>query len=223
MRVFRQQIAFVAALSAAILWTAVGTGSAEELMSQRLSALMDQNRSAISDINPEQLASLAATPRVATRPTAESDVYSRAYLDSLPDASGDQQWHCLAEAIYFEARGEEIQGMFAVGEVILNRVSSGSFPGTICRVVNQGTGARYACQFSYTCDGQSDAIHERDAWALVGKIARLLIDGQATDLVHGATYYHANTVTPSWARRFEKVASIGNHYFYAEPVRTASN
>ena len=140
--------------------------------------------------------------------------YDPAYLASVPPASGGADWECLAEALYFEARGENIRGMFAVGEVVLNRVDSAKFPGSVCAVVNQGTGQRYQCQFSYTCDGNSEKIRELAAWRRVGKVARLLLDGAPRDLTSGATYYHTRSVNPSWARRFDRTASIGAHYFY---------
>ncbi|HBT02398.1 MAG TPA: cell wall hydrolase, partial [Citreicella sp.] len=44
--------------------------------------------------------------------------------------------------------------------VIMNRVDSPRFPSTVCAVVKQGTGRKHACQFSYTCDGQPEQIHE---------------------------------------------------------------
>ena len=73
-------------------------------------------------------------------------------LLSLPIPKSGKQMSYLAEALYFEARGESIQGQLA-GEVVLNRVEDPRFPNSICKVINQGTGRRFACQFTYTCDG----------------------------------------------------------------------
>lgn len=116
-------------------------------------------------------------------------VPSLAQLDRLPAASGDAQWRCLAEAIYFEARGEPLEGQFAVAEVILNRVDSARFPGSICSVVRQGSSRPNACQFSFKCDGKPELIHERDAFARAGKIARMMIDGRERALTSGAKYF----------------------------------
>jgi hypothetical protein len=77
-------------------------------------------------------------------PATDAGIYSKAYLRGLPVAKGGKEWACLTEALYFEARGETVKGQFAVGEVILNRVSSPSFPDTICGVINQGTGRKFA-------------------------------------------------------------------------------
>ncbi len=190
---------------------------AQDVLAARLGALLGQERRALAVVPSAQLAALTAPPpaqtrNIQTRTGAIS--YDPAYLASVPPASGGADWECLAEALYFEARGENIRGLFAVGEVVLNRVDSGKFPGSVCAVVNQGTGQRYQCQFTYTCDGNSDAIHELAAWRRVGKVARLLLDGAPRDLTNGATYYHTRGVNPSWARRFDRTASIGAHYFY---------
>ena len=87
----------------------------------------------------------------------------------------DPEWYCLTEAIYFEARGESFQGQVAVAEVILNRVDNDRWPDTICGVVNQGTGRKYACQFSYTCDGIPDTVNDRGSWSKLGRIAKIMI------------------------------------------------
>ena len=76
----------------------------------------------------------------------------------MPVATGGDQWSCLAEALYFEARGESLQGIVGVAEVILNRVDDRRYPNSLCGVVNQGTGERYRCQFTYTCDGRPETI-----------------------------------------------------------------
>ncbi len=149
--------------------------------------------------------------------------YSREWIDSRPEASGDEDWACLSEALYFEARGETVKGQFAVAEVILNRVRSTRFPDTPCGVIKQGTGKRFQCQFTYTCDGRAERISEPGAYDRVAKVARLILDGAAGDLTDGATYYHNTSVRPSWSRKFKKTASIGVHIFYKPNYRTASS
>lgn len=136
-------------------------------------------------------------------------------LDEMPSATGDTEWQCLREALYFEARSETLAGQLAVGEVILNRVDSDSFPDSVCGVVQQGAHRLNACQFSYNCDGKSEHFSEPKALARAGKIARMMLDGTARVLTSGATYYHATSVNPSWARVFNKTAQIGRHAFYS--------
>lgn len=163
-------------------------------------------------------ARVAAKPVGPANPVVE---YSATFLAGLPGATGDDQWQCLAQALYFEARGESVKGQFAVAEVVLNRVDSGLYPRSICGVVHQGS--RYACQFSFVCDGYADRIRERAAYAQVAKIARLMIDGAPRDLTAGATHFRTGAVMPNWARAFPQTARIGAHYFYRQPMRLASN
>ncbi|WP_151720108.1 cell wall hydrolase [Gemmobacter serpentinus] len=140
--------------------------------------------------------------------------YDAGFVDTLPVASGNEQWQCLATALYHEARGETIRGQFAVAEVILNRVDSPAYPRSICGVVQQG--GKGGCQFSFTCDGKSDRVSERGAWIRAGKIARIMMDGAPRALTSGATHFHTVGVRPDWSRRFDRTASIGAHLFYRQ-------
>jgi hypothetical protein len=155
--------------------------------------------------------------RPRSRPDGPRGRYERNWLAGLPEASGGEEWRCLTEALYFEARGEDTRGIFAVAEVILNRVDSRRFPSTVCAVVNQGTGEIYRCQFTYTCDGLAENIREPRAWRRVGKVARLMLDGAPRVLTQGATHYHTLAVDPRWASRFALVSTIGEHAFYRMP------
>ncbi|MFQ6554253.1 cell wall hydrolase [Aestuariibius insulae] len=205
-----------------------GVAQASELMSARLGALLGSDLASIEPA-PASDAMVFSAPVVVTEASIALDVdeseieYNRSFLAELPEADGGQQWECLSEALYFEARGESVSGIFAVAEVIMNRVESARYPDTVCEVVNQGTGRKYACQFSYTCDGIAEVINEPRAYARVGKVARLLLDGAPRQLTQGATHYHTKAVNPNWASVFPKTAAIGAHYFYREITRTAAS
>lgn len=149
--------------------------------------------------------------------------FSKSWLDAQPKAKGGDELQCLAEALYFEARGETVKGQFAVAEVILNRVKSERFPGSACGVINQGTGKKYQCQFTYTCDGYKEVINEPRAFERVSKVARAALDGAAPELTEGATHYHTTAVNPRWSRVYTKTTAIGEHIFYRHTWRTASN
>jgi len=199
---------------------------ADEVLASRLSALLGQERQAVASIPDARMTALTVVPTPADRgiATAPKTVrYTNAFLSEMPTATGGPQWRCLSEALYFEARGETAEGLFAVGEVILNRVDSANYPNSICGVINQGTGRKYACQFTYTCDGRPENISEPRAFSRVGKVARLLIDGAPRGLTGGATHYHTKAVSPSWARRYPRTATIGFHIFYRQSYQTASN
>jgi spore germination cell wall hydrolase CwlJ-like protein len=149
--------------------------------------------------------------------------YDADFLDALPKASGGERWRCLAEALYFEARGEEVKGMFAVAEVILNRVDSPRYPNTVCDVIYQGTGRLFECQFTYSCDGQPETILEKRAYETVAKVARVMLDGAPRSLTDGATHYHTKSVRPHWSRVYPRTTTIGYHIFYRQPERYALN
>ncbi len=216
--------AFRAAITAACFCFCGSVVAADELLASRLGALLGQERQALAVVPDSRMSVLTSLPPADERgvETQSGVIYDRAYLASQPAATGGSQWECLAQALYFEARGESVRGMFAVGEVILNRVDSRAYPDTLCRVINQGTGRRHACQFSYTCDGRPETIAEPRAWERVGKVARLLMDGTPRALTGGATHYHTKAVNPNWAQLFPRTASIGSHYFYRQPLRIAS-
>ena len=144
--------------------------------------------------------------------------------ETVEDTIDPDELHCLAEALYFEARGERLTGVFGVAEVILNRRDSGSYPDTVCGVVRQGAnGQLWGCQFSYNCDGQPETITDQAAWDRVSTVARTMLADGPRHLTKGATHYHTRAVSPSWASRIPRTAEIGAHLFYREPIRTASN
>lgn len=211
----------LAGASAAMAGGGVSSGTATDPTAAhdaRLSALLDGERRGIKAISLQRLRKLAGVPegrRTGEAPTSLE--YTRTWLDAQPEATGGDALACLAEALYFEARGETVKGQFAVAEVILNRVDSDLYPDTVCGVINQGTGKRYQCQFTYTCDGHAEVIREPRAYARVAKVARAMLDGVPRTLTDGATHYHTTAVNPRWARVFPRTARIGVHLFYRHP------
>ena len=150
------------------------------------------------------------------------DTGARLSSDPLALAGvSDSELKCLADAIYFEARGEGRMGQIAVAQVVLNRVKNKNYPNTICGVVYQGQDARHRCQFSFACDGVSDRITDRGSWRRAVNIAQeMLTDGDSLYLaeVGKATHYHATYVLPRWAGEMKRMDTIGHHVFY-EPQR----
>jgi hypothetical protein len=122
---------------------------------------------------------------------------------------------CLAEAIYFEARGEAVRGQMAVAQVVLNRVFSGKYPNTVCGVVYQNANRRLHCQFTFACDGIPDIVREADMWERAKTIAAEMLDGKLwLPEVGKATHYHAYWVHPGWVREMTKMHRLGVHTFY---------
>jgi len=147
------------------------------------------------------------------------EIVDQNYIDGLPSFQGGQEWKCLTDALYFEARGESIMGQFAVAEVIVNRASSSRFPDTVCGVVNQGANkSRYRCQFTYMCDGLLESIKDKTSYLRAGKIARMTLWDVNINLTNGALYYHAKSVNPSWAKKLASTGIIGGHKFYSDKL-----
>ena len=129
-----------------------------------------------------------------------------------------EEW-CMAQNIYYEARGSNRADRIAVADVVLNRVKDTRYPNTICEVVKQGKQhadgrmKRNACQFSWYCDGKSDWPRDMDAWVDAQQIAYNMIqwsDGRG--LTEGATHYHAKYVSPEWAKDFDLIGRIGDPF-----------
>ncbi|MFD1912780.1 cell wall hydrolase [Halodurantibacterium flavum] len=186
----------------------------------RIAALFGQENAAIGAMDQSRISRMTTTPEAAADLQVVEIRYDANWVAGLPAQNGNAEWECLAKALYFEARGEPIRGQFAVAEVILNRVDAVEYPNTICGVVHQGNSR--ACQFSFVCDGKSDAIREAGAYQQVGKIAALMMAGAPRALTDGATHFHTNAVRPRWASRFPRTTTIGAHRFYRQPVQLAA-
>jgi hypothetical protein len=126
-----------------------------------------------------------------------------------------QELNCLAEAIYFEARGEPYDGQIAVAQVVVNRVRNSFYPDSICGVVYQNKHWRNRCQFSFACDRIPDRINEPEAWTKAMAFAEGVMTGEKfIEEVDDSTHYHADYVWPRWVRGMVKRDKIGRHIFY---------
>ena len=136
-------------------------------------------------------------------------------LGLFADKSRAKSEKCLAEAVYFEARGEAVRGQIAVAQVVLNRAFSGKYPDTVCGVVYQNKHRHLACQFTFACDNNPDVIREPDMWDRAQKIAKAILDGRLwLPEVDRSTHYHAYWVRPSWVSEMKKTYKFGVHTFY---------
>lgn len=121
----------------------------------------------------------------------------------------DEETNCLATAVYFEARGESLEGQLAVARVVMNRASSGRYPPDWCGVVKQ------PAQFSFVRHGQfPQADFNSDAWRRAEAIAELAAANVVPSLAPDVLWYHANYVAPTWRHSLQEVQQIGAHIFY---------
>lgn len=118
---------------------------------------------------------------------------------------------CLAEALYFEARGTGETGRRAVGEVILNRAADPRFPSTICEVVDERNNG--VCQFSYRCN-PSLTYNEPEALARANTTAQTLLTSRGGDITNGALFFHAASMAPGWFGTLNRLGTFGGNIFY---------
>ena len=128
--------------------------------------------------------------------------------DYKDGAQLDREGNCLATAVYFEARGESLEGQLAVADVVLNRADSEQYPDDWCEVVKQ------KAQFSFVQNRQFPQIRDMESWEKAKAVARIAIDG-ADEIVRGdVLWYHADYVKPVWRHNLSEVTKVGVHIFY---------
>jgi len=124
--------------------------------------------------------------------------------------TGDREMECLANAVYFEARSEPIEGQLAVAEVVMNRAASGRYPTDLCSVITQ------KAQFSFIRRGRFPrADRGSEAWKKAVAIASIAKQKLAGNLPSSVLWYHATYVSPSWGKRLTRQTQIGLHIFYS--------
>ena len=125
------------------------------------------------------------------------------------DAPMSEELRCLAGAVYFEARGEELAGQLAVAQVIVNRTEDGRFPRSYCGVVAQPG------QFSFMRGSRMPAVREGSAaWDRAVAVAQIADKGLWESPAEDAVFFHARHVSPGWSRTKTRLAQIDRHIFY---------
>lgn len=156
-------------------------------------------------------------PLVSGRSLDDLQSFDLGHLALARDARRQQD--CLAQAVYYEARGETVRGQMAVAEVVLNRVRHRAYPDTICEVVYQGSDRATGCQFSFTCDGSNARAPRGRAWRQSQLVAKHAMLGFAPQMTRQATHYHTTAVNPNWSGSLVQTRQIGVHVFYRLPNR----
>jgi spore germination cell wall hydrolase CwlJ-like protein len=153
-------------------------------------------------------------------------------IDADTSMIDPEQAYCLAKNVYYESKGEDIRGQYAVASVTLNRVNDPRFPRTICEVVKQSTldriTRRLICQFSWYCDenksGKDITFKNKDGsvnqasidqFQTASIVAISVLSGKVKDNTHGATHFHNYNISdPSWNDTLKRTVRLGNHDFY---------
>jgi len=193
---------------------------------RRIALLVDRLQSS-KTTPPDNAVAAPIVPAAASLAAADHAAVLRARFASAGSASPFQlkggqlrgaldesrDLDCLAQAVYYEARGETPSGQAAVAQVVLNRVRHPSFPKSICAVVFQGARTS-GCQFSFACDGASHHPTESAAWRRAEQVAAKALDGAVMAEVGNATHFHVAGLSADWGPHLLKVAQIGSHVFY---------
>jgi spore germination cell wall hydrolase CwlJ-like protein len=215
MQFHRSTIAALAATVFLTLFTADGSGANAENSEIRETAaaepvLTDETvpeTAAVEFVSREVVQPVEETDEATASPEARSLHELVAKIDT--PATLSREMECLAGAIYFESRGEPLEGQLAVGQVVVNRADSGAFPSDYCGVVFQKS------QFSFVRGGTMPRINRSStAWKRAKAIARIAHEGLWDSKAGDALYFHANYVRPSWSRTKIARATIDTHIFY---------
>jgi hypothetical protein len=168
---------------------------------------------AVFQPQPAQSVTLSLTPSIASE---AAWLYHGGWpLYALVDkfatnAPLDAETNCLATAVYFEARGESLEGQLAVARVVINRAASGRYPGDWCSVVKQ------PYQFSFVRHGEFPKANTNcDAWRKAEAVAELAAANIVPSVGPNVLWYHADYVAPAWRNNLQEVAQIGAHIFYS--------
>lgn len=204
--------AFALSASAAVMAADMSSASEAAPSVQAISDIPELNAAPSTVTKP---AVVFAAPREVAQPLAplsDSADVKADNLAALVDAQGaadavDGDMKCLAGAVFFESKGESLEGQLAVARVIINRVKSGRFANSMCGVVYQPG------QFSFVRGrGMPPIPTSSQSWREAVAIARIAMDGVWDSRAEGALFFHARRVSPSWGKR--QLAAIDNHIFY---------
>jgi Cell Wall Hydrolase len=181
---------------------AVGAAAAYRPHTEQLQTSVVVAKPAVSE--PAQAVS-AVTPAATVRSPAEEIIRTKLL----------EEHRCLAEVMYYEARGEGAKGEKAVAEVVFHRMNTGNYGNSICAVVYEGAG-QPGCQFSFTCNGELALRKQPGAWMEAQMLAARILTGEEPlrDATEGATNFHAVSADPDWATDLQRTVQIGNHVFY---------
>lgn len=227
----RRGLAWFAAIVAAAGFAAMAEAQQQALTPELLSSYVASRPTAVlsqEDITFQPSKWLDPQPAAPTVDTQMLSAYAASRYVPTKDrvAEAQRERLCLAQAIYYEARGEPEKGQWAVANVVLNRVVSARYPSTVCGVVFQNADrGKFRCQFTFACDGRSDMGGNgnrivRESWVKANLIAyaafKAFQEGRRPDALPGsALYYHTRSVAPAWSASFVPVARIGSHIFYS--------
>jgi N-acetylmuramoyl-L-alanine amidase len=199
--------ASAAALAATVLTALLSAQGSGAAASDYIPILSDQPAEQKPPVQFESRPVIQSTPDQADAADPDADSLQQLVSQQAMPEDLSSEMRCLAGAIYFEARGETLEGQLAVGRVIVNRAKSGRFPTSYCGVVYQPS------QFSFIRGRSMPSVREGSAdWHEAVAVAQIANEGTWKSPARGALFFHAARVSPKW--RLTRLAQVDNHVFY---------
>lgn len=135
--------------------------------------------------------------------------------------------YVIVATLWGEARGEGVEGMQAVLNVIINR-SKGNFDNAINIVLcpkqfsvwnNVKDPYEYSIQLAQKA--RTGNLPDRKQYRQALELVDEAMKGKLDDITNGAIFYfNPKIVNPSWARKLKFIKRIGNHDFYGIPKKS---
>jgi N-acetylmuramoyl-L-alanine amidase len=198
----------VAAMIAFVIASADGSGAAAQTLGS-VAAIQEPATQIITQPVVQALPAPAVEAEEVLPEARPVKAASLAQMVAAQPQPGElpRELHCLAGAIYFEAKSESLTGQLAVGRVIVARSKSGRFPNSYCGVVFQPS------QFSFVRGRAMPGIAKgTKQWKNAVAVAQIAHSGAWSSPVEGALFFHASYVSPGWKLR--RVGRVENHVFY---------
>lgn len=166
-------------------------------------------KSAGNRTKPETAKTASASRRTVTGQRTADEASSAAPRRQL--AASNSERECLVRAMYFESQRASRDGLMAVGTVVMNRVNSPSYPGTICGVVGQRN--QFAPGVLSRSLSPRDRHHAEAA-------ANEILAGKRHEGIGDAMFFHVATRRYKYPNmRYLQVA--GGNIFYRKVGRNA--
>ncbi|NDR57079.1 MULTISPECIES: cell wall hydrolase [Roseobacteraceae] len=115
---------------------------------------------------------------------------------------------CMARAMYFESNRSSRDGMIAVGSVVMNRVKSDAYPGSVCGVVSQ------AGQFA---PGVMTSRMSSSGLPLAQEAARSVLSGERHPMIANAEFFHAANYHAGYNNMHYVLVAGGNAFYEKRP------
>ena len=149
---------------------------------------------------------------------------------------------CLEKTLHSEAIGEPVEGIIAVLHVIQNRLNHKDYPSTLCKVVLQPKQFSWFNRLNRQHNNQIPLEQIKTPFkgslttkeeVVQGISYKAAVEGlKASEIAYknlglkltpelqkvldskDVLYYHSVSVKPTWTKKMQRVAKVGNHVFY---------